>query len=274
MTDTVRIPLLTDTNYRSWLVNICAILRGKDLWDVIQEPLATDALNSDTAKYQKAADILTPTISETVQEQLTDAEFNNAHLMLEKLKTRYTPISEQTFIQAMQEILCLSPCQFATYEEWMTRIKVLNERIDATQITFDSDKRTLLVMMIGLQNEINYHSLVQIWAATENMTGEKAMTMLREDLGRGELEKLEGYNAALYVNNPKKKLEQLTPAESSALGRKTPLPGNRHLLCEHCRKDRHLENVCWKKHPELRPDWAGGKKKEEEMESAMAVFHM
>jgi len=257
MTETLRIPLLTDTNYRSWLVNIRAILRGKDLWDIIQVPLATDTPTTDTAKYQKAADILTPTISETVQEQLTDTEFNNAHLMLEKLKARYAPISEQTFIQAMQELLALSPRQFATYEEWMTRIKVLNERIDATQITFDSDKRTLLVMMIGLQGETHYRSLVQIWAATANMTGDKAMAMLREDLGRGELEKLEGFNTALYANNPKKK--------------STPLPGNRHLLCTHCGKDGHLENTCWKKNPELRPEWAGGKGKEEEEVGAPAM---
>jgi len=37
------------------------------------------------------------------------------------------------------------------------------------------------------------------------MTGDKAMAMLREDLGYGELEKLEGFNTALYANNPKKK---------------------------------------------------------------------
>jgi hypothetical protein len=111
----------------------------------------------------------------------------------------------------------------------MTRIKVLNERIDASKTTFDSDKRTLLVMMIGLQSETNYRSLVQIWAATANMTGNKAIAMLREDLGRRELEKLEP-SLALYTNK---------------LGKQQ---------CKYCQKTNHKEDQCWKKFPNLIPD--------------------
>jgi hypothetical protein len=106
----------------------------------------------------------------------------------------------------------------------MTRIKVLNERIDATKITFDSDKRALLVMMLGLQNTTNYRSLVQIWAATANMTGDKAMIMLREDIGRGELEKLEGMDTVLYSNSPR--------------NRTGP------IQCKHCQKTNHKEDQC------------------------------
>ncbi len=42
MTETIKIPRLPDENYLSWLVNIRAILRSKDLWDAIQKPLVKD----------------------------------------------------------------------------------------------------------------------------------------------------------------------------------------------------------------------------------------
>lgn len=236
MSETIRIPLLTDDNYKSWLVNVRAILRQKNLWDDIQIPLTSED-PKDAISYQKAADILTPTISETVQNQLTDAEFNNAYLMLERLKKRYAPINEQSFIQAWQELLQLSPSQFSSHENWMTQIKVLNERIDSMNIEFTTDKRTLLVMMIGLAPYEHYRALVQIWASTKDMTGERAMAMLREDLARGELDKENANGAALYLNNPKGKKKEGT--------------------CEHCGKPGHEINNCWKKHPELRPEWAG-----------------
>jgi hypothetical protein len=43
----------------------------------------------------------------------------------------------------------------------------------------DADKRTLLVLMTGLGLE--YDSLIQVWNSKDDMTGEKAVTMLREE---------------------------------------------------------------------------------------------
>jgi len=79
--------------------------------------------------YQKAADILTPSISETVQDQLAEPEYSNSYLMLKKLKKQYAPINEQAFINAYQELFQLSSCNFNTFENWMTQIKVFNEHI-------------------------------------------------------------------------------------------------------------------------------------------------
>ena len=129
----------------------------------------------------------------------------------------------------------------------MTQIKVLNERIDATNIELTADKRTLLVMILGLQGEPHYRSLVQIWSSTANMTGELAMASLREDLARGELEEIKATNVALYANNPK------------------------HRGCKHCKKTNHKEDQCWKKFPYLIPDWVKEKKEKEESETALVA---
>jgi len=69
-----RLPLLNDDNFTTWMINIRAILRQKKLWEVIQEPIQEGVTKTQIAKYEEAADILTPTISPAVQHKLTEQQ--------------------------------------------------------------------------------------------------------------------------------------------------------------------------------------------------------
>jgi hypothetical protein len=63
-------------------------------------------------------------------------------------------------------------------EDFITRIKVLNEKINSTKMEFTTDYRTLLVLILGLS--LVYNILVQIWSMIpDGITGEKAIRILR-----------------------------------------------------------------------------------------------
>lgn len=225
-----RIPLLTDTNYSTWLVDIRAILRQKKLWEAVQEPLTSESTKAIVTKHEEAADIVTITISASVKQRLVDSEFNDAYLMLTKLQTLFAPATEQTFMQSIQELFSISPRKFNNMEAFLTQIKVLNERIESTNLKLTSDKRTLLVLMMSLASYSDYRSLVQVWAATDGITGERAITQLREEIGRTDLEEPDTRGSALFTNRPGSE-------------------------CSFCKKPGHNEDNCWKKYPEKIPDW-------------------
>ena len=62
--------------------------------------------------------------------------------------------------------------------DYLTHIKILEEKIDATKITLDADNRTILYLSISLPQEYQY--LVQIWAVTPSITAEKVRIMTLE----------------------------------------------------------------------------------------------
>jgi hypothetical protein len=63
-------------------------------------------------------------------------------------------------------------------EDFITRIKVLNEKINFTKMEFTTDYRTLLVLILGLSSV--YDILVQIWSIMpDGIIGEKVIRMLR-----------------------------------------------------------------------------------------------
>jgi len=75
------IPKLTEENYSEWLIDIRALLRRNKLWDSTQAEIP----EAKGGQLQEAADLMTPTISSSIKKQLSEEEFNNGHLMLEKL---------------------------------------------------------------------------------------------------------------------------------------------------------------------------------------------
>jgi len=81
------------------------------------------------------------------------------------------------FYNSCQELLTLR-CE-GTIEDFLTRIKVLNEKIDATKIDLTADKRTLLTLMLGLPT--GFESLIQIWGTMPDLTAEQAVRMLRAE---------------------------------------------------------------------------------------------
>ena len=184
-----QIELLTEHNFHSWIVDIRAKLRTKDLWKYTQsqspEDEAEEATNEaesstntpvpPTAAAQKkrqkalkeweentqqAADLMTPTISCTFKPRLTEAEFNNGFLMLTKLRLELQPSGSSEFIRLSKEYYTLQFKSFKLMSECLTRIKVLEEKIDATKVVLDTNNRTILYLSMLLPQEYQY--LVQI----------------------------------------------------------------------------------------------------------------
>lgn len=208
---TRQIELLTEENFRSWFVNIRAELRSKKLWKYTQNIYeAEESTSTSTAtttvtsigetgespqitavtrkeqkamkdweeKSQEAADFMTPTISRRVQLVLTEAEFNDGFLMLSRLQAKLQPSGLSEFMRLSKQYYTLQFKAFQTVPEYLTQIKVLEEKIDATKVTLDTNNRTILCLSMSLSQEYQY--LVHIWAVTPSITAEKARQMVLE----------------------------------------------------------------------------------------------
>ncbi len=214
---------LTENNYNSWIINIRAILRQKDLWEATQEALSSESTAKAKKTHQQAADVMTVTISPPIQQKLSEAEFNDGYLMLQKLKSRLYPTTEFTFFRSCQELFSLR--QEKTVDAFLDQVKVLNDQIDATKVELTTEKRTLLALIMGLSEE--YRSLVQIWSVTPTITVEKAIEMVREESIR------------------------IGPAFDYDTAKSARSRGR--LECWHCKRQGHKEEDCWEKYPEKRP---------------------
>lgn len=219
------IPKLNEKNYNSWIVNVRAILRQKDLWETIQEALGPEPTAKAKKSHQQAADLMTTTISPAIQQKLSEAEFNDGHLMLQKLQSRLYPTTEFTFFRSCQELFSLR--QGKTVDAFLDQVKVLNDQIDATKVELTTEKRTLLALMMGLSDE--YRSLVQIWSVTPSITVEKAIEMVREEATR------------------------IGPAYDQDTAMTARGRGHSRVECWYCKRKGHKEENCWEKYPEKRP---------------------
>jgi gag-polypeptide of LTR copia-type len=220
------IPKLHEKNYSSWIIDIRAYLRQKKLWQSTQEPLEADPKSKAVEQHQEAADFLTLTITPTIKRKLAEPDFNDGYLMLKKLQSLLSPVTEFNFFRSCQELFSLR--QGNSVDEFLTQVKTLNEQIDATKIELTTEKRTLLALMMGLSDE--YRSLVQIWSATPSITVEKAIEMVREE--------------AIRIEKPDFEVVKAL----SARGRIS------QLECWHCKRKGHKEENCWEKYPEKRPE--------------------
>jgi hypothetical protein len=140
-----------DTNYDSWIINIKALLRLKGLWACTQEPLLPTASQALKNKHIESADMITHHISGGVKAKLAIDDFDDGYLMLTGI---IIPATEQTFFASAQELfsLRLGYDNAENLDAFFTRIKLLNEKIESTKIEFTPDKRTLLVLMLGLSD--------------------------------------------------------------------------------------------------------------------------
>ncbi len=190
-----RIELLKEHNFGSWFVNIRAELRKSKLWEYTQgvyqseSGTATMATTEETGespqitkkeekaikqweeKSQDAADLMTPTISPGIQLLLTDEEFNDGFLMLSRLRTKLQPTGSSEFMRLSKEYYTIQFKSFKSVPQYLTHIKVLEEKIDNTKVVLNTDNRTILCLAMSLPQEFQY--LVQIWAVTPSITAEK-----------------------------------------------------------------------------------------------------
>jgi hypothetical protein len=152
------------------------LLRKQKLWDVCQKALPPYATTTQKEKHINAADELILIISPNIKARLTNAEQNNGYLLLTKLKEINNPVTDQVFYTSCQELLTLRAAG-TDLETFLARIKTLNEKINRTGIKLDAERRTLLVLMLGLGS--GFKTLVQIWSTTPDLTADMAIRQLR-----------------------------------------------------------------------------------------------
>ena len=242
------IEILKEDNFSTWFVDIRARLRSKKLWKYTQSPYITDETIATTTtedgdtpisrkeqkaikdwedKSQEAADLITPTISRTVKKKLTEAEFDDGYRMLSRLQTLLQPSGSSEFMRLSKEYYSLQFKSFKSVPEYLTHIKILEEKIDTTKVILDTNNRTILCLSMSLPQEYQY--LVQIWAVTPSITAEKARTMV--------LEASRQHTQALHNT------------------RDPGLAFRAVEKCSHCGSTKHSKDRCWTKYPHLAPEW-------------------
>jgi hypothetical protein len=89
------------------------------------------------------------------------------------------------FIELLQKFIILRPDpDNILLDDYLAELKLLNDQIDTTKIEFTADRCLLLTLILGLASYDQLKSLVQVWHATPNITGEKAIAILRTEVKR------------------------------------------------------------------------------------------
>lgn len=101
-------------------------------------------------KSQETADVMTLTISPGVQQKLTEAEFNDGYLMLTRLQILLQPTGFSEFMRLSKQYYTVKFGSFKTVPEYLTHIKLLEEKIDATKVILDTNNRTILCLSMLL----------------------------------------------------------------------------------------------------------------------------
>ena len=178
---------------------------------------------------------MTPTISPRIQQKLTESEFNDGYLMLTRLQILLQPTGSSEFMRLSKEYYTLQFKAFKTVPDYLTHIKVLEEKIDATKVVLDTNNRTILCLSMSLPQEYQY--LVQIWAVTPAITAEKARQMV--------LEASRQHNQA---------------SQSQSRNPTAFLAGSK---CTHYGSTNHPKDKCFLGNPKIAPEWFKIKMKEQ-----------
>ncbi|KAF6219168.1 hypothetical protein HO133_004993 [Letharia lupina] len=249
---------LHEGNYSEWLMDIRALLRKQKLWKYTQETPPESLTVAALVKWKEssieAADVITPIVSGSVKQRLIIDEFNCGFRMLSRLITLYRPTGNEEFMRLTKEFYTLKYTSFETISEYLTHIKLLEERIAATNVILIPDKQTILCLFISLPGHLQY--LTKIWDVTPDMTAEKACTMLLEEERKGERLKFpEEEERAIF-------------AAAAVRGKADKPP---YKTC-----GRLHGPVCWTERPDLAPEWyqpqVGVKRKRTELGEAQAAI--
>ena len=175
------IRLLTERNYTTWLIDVRAILRKAKLWPYTQlnyveftkaYPDVKVTQNQYDEYSMEAADTLVPTISTSIKQRLSESHFDNGYSLLLRLRELLQPVGNIQFMRLTKELYTLELGIDEDPSQLLTRLKILEEQIDATKMELTHDKRTLLALTMALATSDRYRSLVQIWQTLPDMTAE------------------------------------------------------------------------------------------------------
>ena len=134
-----------------------------------------------------------------------------------------------------KEYYTLKYDKFESVLEYLTHIKSLEERIQATNVILTPDKQIILCLSMSLSEHLQY--LIKIWAVTPEMTAAKATIMLLEEERKGE----------------RPKSESMPYGYGVGLAARTVRSGSERITCKTCKKDHR--GVCWDERPELVSEW-------------------
>ena len=252
--DGTTILMLTKDNLTMWVLDIRARLRKKELWKHTQSAFKPSfVLNNESTSEQRAqieaeesewnkktmqaADEMTPRISLEVKQMLEASHYDNGYLMLGRLYQLLQPVGDAQFMRLTKEFYSLKMDTFKDMSEFLTHIKILMEKINATQMPFTQDKQLIICMMMAMS--ARYEALSQMWSMMPKLTSEQARNMLLEEERR---------------QNCKTELDYRVTSDQNK---------NNKKKCPHCGRGIHPEDKCWKLHPELAPDWFKEKEKED-----------
>jgi len=241
---TFTISRLTEHNFAKWLVDIQAHLHQSKLWKYTQKnvDVMAEEESKKMNKWEKAANLMTSTLSAEIKRKLTEKNFNNRYKMLTKLSHLLQPDEDTQFMRLICKYYTLWFDDNESLSDFLTCVKILEEHIDSINVQMNNDKQTLLCLSMSLS--VRYYFLIQIWSATDGMTAAKATEMLLEEKQR------------LKNNNELNEEVAMLAIQS----------GKKGVKCSHCEKTEHAVKTYWRKHSE-QASWVQDKKKNEHSET-------
>ena len=181
------------------------MLRKQKLQKYTQEKASETLTPTVLAKWIDAsidaADVMTPTISVYVKPRLNAEDFNCGFKMMTHVTELYRPQGDGEFMRLTKKYYILEYVKFKSVSEYLTYIKFLEERIQATNVILTPDKQTILCLSMSLLEHLQY--LTKIWAVTLNITAAKATTILLKEERKGERPKSESLSYEMAARTVK-----------------------------------------------------------------------
>ena len=246
--DDIMTLMLTKNNYSIWLMNIRARLREKNLWKYTQQFYRSSIVTKNkklideqktqlskkkkkwVEKTMKAIDQMTSKMSTNVKLILENHYYNDDRTMWKRLQKLLQSMKDVQFMRLMKKFYSLKVENFSSMIDFLTHVKMLNEKIKTTKVELTENKQLIICMMMTLLE--SYQNLNQIWSMMPGLTAETTRNQLLKKKRRQQNQKHETFKTT-------------TRRGQDEGGEK----------CSHCKRKMHPEKECWTLHPEKAPDW-------------------
>ncbi|KAF6238517.1 hypothetical protein HO173_003486 [Letharia columbiana] len=97
---------------------------------------------------------MTPTISDRIKDRFSAHELDCGFLMWSRLVTHFRVTGDGELMRLTKEYYTLEYDEFESMTEYLTHIKLLEERIAATKVVLTPDKQTILCLAMSLPDEL------------------------------------------------------------------------------------------------------------------------
>ena len=256
---------LTEKNYRAWAGIMRAVLREKDLFDVVEgtekppTPLKDDASESEhdtyvaeLKAYRKkalpACRILMSAISDRIMTYVED-DLDNPVEIWRILRDRFRPTTDITMAQALKHIMAMRMAEDGNMEDHIRDFKAAKRRLEEHSVSLpDIVYRTIFLLSMPS----GYQMTVTALEGQPNMTLEAIENRLLEEYRKRKESPQNSMVMSALLTNQATKKGKSRGHNSGNSSRNPGNPRNSGLICTHCKKAGHVESTCWSLHPELR----------------------